>query len=718
MQLESTDLRYRRVVQTLVTLLEGRNPYNVDHCKLVAHYSELTARRAGADSAIVDRVKRAAELHTVGLLLQMEEKRLDQSLPAALDTAHGSTRDASMIVREEQILRGLLSGVADLEPCIDIIVQRHEWFDGSGSTHGLSGKGILDEARILAVADAFVDLATPKSHRAPVTLNEVLQRIRDQSGSQFDPQYAEALASAVMDEEERWGASARARRFEASRCRHWLFLGHFYRQSGETQWAFRCYVAAQRLAEDIKDVDLEMSAVTGLFLGYCDLGEFDRAREVLTAARKRAGDASGAAKHALQLLWGLLECHQGHEENGLQILEGLVESFQAQRDVEGLAAATGLVANVLLMHRGVNDKGHVQWLRRFMDLIARHDLFDVIIRYRPQTIPLLLSAIINEAESVQARAILTRMGEPCHGSLQERLTAVAPAQWMDVLRPPTALPTPMPAVRKPAALESDKGAAAARIDMRIACLGTFLVTQGEGRITEEDWPTQKAMRLFALLAFRRNATIPCREIIDDLWPDRDEQHARSSLRNAVHQIRGLLKGLLADGAEEKVTLVRNRKSDTLTLRGEYLLDTDAFDSAVAEATLTWSLGRHEETVNGLKTGLALYRGDFLENMRDDWSEGPRARLAETHLKGLQILAKCYITLGDPEAAELVARRILSSDDLREEAHATLIESLSAQGRHGDAIRHYHDAVKHLHAEIGLAAPAQLTALYNQLLAKN
>ena len=48
---ETIDARYRRVVQTLVTLLEGRNPYNVDHCKLVAHCCELTARRGGASAA-------------------------------------------------------------------------------------------------------------------------------------------------------------------------------------------------------------------------------------------------------------------------------------------------------------------------------------------------------------------------------------------------------------------------------------------------------------------------------------------------------------------------------------------------------------------------------------------------------------------------------------------------------------------------------------------
>ena len=162
----------------------------------------------GASAEVAERTRHAAEVHTVGLLLQMEEKRLDQSLPAAQHSGKGGGRDASMAAREEQILRGLLSGVADLEPCIEIILQRHDWYDGSGSLNGRKGDDIIEEARVLAVADAFVDLATPKSHRAPVTLNEVLQRLHDQAGSQFDPRYVEALTAAVLDEEERWGAAA------------------------------------------------------------------------------------------------------------------------------------------------------------------------------------------------------------------------------------------------------------------------------------------------------------------------------------------------------------------------------------------------------------------------------------------------------------------------------------------------------------------------------
>ncbi|MHB2020625.1 MAG: hypothetical protein ACYCW6_27115, partial [Candidatus Xenobia bacterium] len=73
--------RYGKLVGTLITLLEARNPYNLDHCKLVSHYGDAVARQAGLDGAAQERLKHAADMHTLGVLLQIEEKKPHQSLP-------------------------------------------------------------------------------------------------------------------------------------------------------------------------------------------------------------------------------------------------------------------------------------------------------------------------------------------------------------------------------------------------------------------------------------------------------------------------------------------------------------------------------------------------------------------------------------------------------------------------------------------------------------
>ena len=72
-------------------------------------------------------------------------------------------------------------------PLADIILQHRECYDGSGFPRGIKGETSFIEARILAVAHALEDLTTHRSYRNAVPLNEALEEISANSGSQYDP---------------------------------------------------------------------------------------------------------------------------------------------------------------------------------------------------------------------------------------------------------------------------------------------------------------------------------------------------------------------------------------------------------------------------------------------------------------------------------------------------------------------------------------------------
>ena len=714
--------RYHSLVQTLVTLVEHRNPYNIDHCKLVAQYCEAVAQRAGLDAGTRDRLRTAAELHTLGVLLQIEEKRNRHSLPATM-LGMCSGRENSMHKREEEILRNILGGVDGLDECLAVIVQRHEWFDGQGSMLGLSGERILPEARILAVADAFVDLATPKSHRDPNTVSEVMRRLRRAAGTQFDPAMVDLLAQVVEEEEGLWGASARARRFEASRCRHWLDLGYFYRQTGEPEWSLRCYVAAARLARTLPDPAMEMNATFGQFTVFCDQRQFDRARETLNHARGLVEGQEGAERRLFLLMWGTLEWLTGKPENGEQILDGLARQYEADLDITGLAITITYQAGMMLWFRGLDDAGHLLMLQRFMDLVEQHDLFDVLTRFRPQSIPLLLSAHIHGIRPVLARNALTRMGEPCLDELREELSRFHPNDWTGRLMQHAMVPpgeatevelvppsSSSPPVESPAA---EPAQAAEPPSLKVLLLGRCRIEVAGRAFDEDDWPTQKSMKLFAFLAHRRGTVIADEFLMATFWPDSDETRARNSLRNAVHQIRGVLRDLLQSDAP---MLERSRKSRTLALQIPYHLDVQGLEEGVREATRLIQFKKEKEALPVLKQALGLYRGEFLEGASDDWAQGIRTHLCEIYLKALLALARCHLSMGEAEAAELTARRALRVDDLREDLHAALIEALTVQGRRGEALRHYQDTIALYQREIGVV-PSSLHGIYDRLLAE-
>ncbi|MHB2020626.1 MAG: BTAD domain-containing putative transcriptional regulator, partial [Candidatus Xenobia bacterium] len=605
-----------------------------------------------------------------------------------------SGRERSVHQREEEILQSVLGGIPELEPCIPIIVQRHEWFDGKGSIMGLSGDRIKPEARALAVVDAFVDLATPKTHRDPASIAEVLRRIKLQSGTQFDPAFVAALAAAVDEEEGLWGATARSRRFETSRCRHWLDLGGFYRSIGERDWALRCYLAASKTAGRIPDPDLEMEATWGQFMVFCDQGQVERARETLNNARKQVENREDAVRQRFLLMWGWLEWLTGKDDNGEQILDGLAQQYRAARELQGLSITIAAQASMLLWHRGVDDAGHVRWLAEFMDLVEQHDLFDVLARYRAWTLPLLLSAIIHDIKPVLARSMLTRMGEP----VQEN-----PAQALGHYRPEGRI-VEAPSAAPPAPSRAP--------ELRVMLMGRCQIQSGHAVLREDDWPSHKAMKLFAYLASRGQNAASDLVLMDTFWPDSDEQRARNSLRNAVHQIRHAIKMLLGEG----VHLERSRKTQTLLLQVPYWLDTRTFEDGVRDASALYAARRPQEAIAILTDVLPLYRGEFIEGSHDEWIEGLRTQLGEVYLRGLHLQARCLLAIGDAEAAELVARRAIQADDLREDLHGDLIEALTAQGRRGEALRHYQDTVSLFEREMGVL-PSSLTSIYDRLLAE-
>lgn len=700
--------KYRDLVRSLITSLELRNPYNIDHCRLVARLCDQMGKKADLSRESRQVLVTAAEMHTLGVSLQMEEKKPYFNLPITrLGLSTG--RDLPTHEREEQILKEVLGGVPSLECAIPAIVQRYEWFDGTASLFGLKGEEICEEARLLSVADAFVDLATPKKHRPQETSREALKRILDRSGTQFDPRFVEVLQQVMGEEDGAFNESGRTEHFETSRCRHYLNLGHLYIAIHETDWALRSYLKAEKIAVEMEDSGLQLGSISGQVMVYCDRRQLELARDTLQRARKSTH--SEREKRGYHLMWGLVEWLSGREQNGHDILDRLISHYRKARNLPGLTASLTLQSYLHLIHKGLEDDEHVDTLQEFMELVARYDLFDVVERYRKFTLPLFLSAVLKEIEDPTARANLTKMGEPCQQALLEVLGELEPSSWMEHLLPEPIVPSlnaPMPKTA-PVVVEQSDSTDDGEPTVVIHTFGGFRMSKGGEEVAEDDWPTQKALRLFAHLAISRTP-ITDDAMMEMLWPDAPETKARNSLRNAVHQVRTVLKKI--DDRPPAKLLVRGRKSGTARLDFDYVLDVELLDQYLREASDAAESGETTTAIDKAKQALNLCQGEFLEGFHDDWAEGLRVQNRELYLKAMGILAHAYLDANLFEEAEIAARRMLSMDDLREDAHEITIRALAGDGRSAEAIRHYEETVDLFEREIGVS-PASLMSVLQE-----
>jgi len=93
----------------------------------------------------------------------------------------------------------MLSSIHYLRPALDIPYCHHEKWDGTGYPHGLKGEQIPLAARLFAVVDVWDALRSDRPYRAAWPEEKVLEHVRAQAGTHFDPK-AVGLFFQVMSE--------------------------------------------------------------------------------------------------------------------------------------------------------------------------------------------------------------------------------------------------------------------------------------------------------------------------------------------------------------------------------------------------------------------------------------------------------------------------------------------------------------------------------------
>lgn len=177
------------LVRTLVALVDKRDPYAAHHSTRVAMVAQAVAREMGLNDAVVQTVGFAGSLMNLGKIL----------VPTELLTKTGQLNE-----EEIGLIRGSLRATADFlqgidfgGPVVETLRQLSEHWDGSGQPRGLKGDAILAEARVVAVANAFVALASPRAYRAGMPLEEAITKIRDQASTVFDRRAVTALENSL-----------------------------------------------------------------------------------------------------------------------------------------------------------------------------------------------------------------------------------------------------------------------------------------------------------------------------------------------------------------------------------------------------------------------------------------------------------------------------------------------------------------------------------------
>ncbi len=188
-------------IRALAHLAETRDPETGNHILRTQAYVRTLALELRRDPAYAQRLDgrtiellaMSAPLHDIGKVgipdqILLKPGKLDAAEWAVMKT-HAAIGARAIEMAEHDIGHR----VDFLTTAKEIAHWHHERWDGTGYPDGLAGEAIPISARLMALADVFDALISPRVYKAPMSCEAARAIILQGRGSHFDPAVADAF---------------------------------------------------------------------------------------------------------------------------------------------------------------------------------------------------------------------------------------------------------------------------------------------------------------------------------------------------------------------------------------------------------------------------------------------------------------------------------------------------------------------------------------------
>lgn len=166
-------------VEALAVTAEKRDPYTAGHQQRVAALAEAIAVSIGLDEERLEGLRVAGLLHDIGKIYIPAEILAKPSVLTSIEMG--------LIKTHSEVGHEILRNIPFPWPVADMVLQHHERINGSGYPGGLKNDELMQESRILAVADVVEAMSSHRPYRASLGLPRALEEIRKNRAVLYDP---------------------------------------------------------------------------------------------------------------------------------------------------------------------------------------------------------------------------------------------------------------------------------------------------------------------------------------------------------------------------------------------------------------------------------------------------------------------------------------------------------------------------------------------------
>jgi ATP/maltotriose-dependent transcriptional regulator MalT/DNA-binding SARP family transcriptional activator len=449
-------------------------------------------------------------------------------------------------------------------------------------------------------------------------------------------------------------------------------MGDVHRDLGDYDTCRELYGEALELATRTRDGLLTVYALDALGNTFRLRGDHATAKGLLEeaceeAARHQSGYELGLCETSL----GILLCETGDPQGALEHLR------QAQAHLERANARLELAKvhfhMAQALHLAKRWKEALGELQTALDMSYQLGVDQFMVIHGQRTLPLLKYAE-------------RRLGDQRLASLLQRIE-----EFKRTL------------AERPGALEKEQREEPLSPTLEIYAFGKGTVYRDSVLVTPGEWGAAQARELFFYLLSNPHASKE--QIGAVFWPDLSQARMTSVFHATKYRLRRAV--------GEDCILYQEGQGYYFNRQLNYWFDVEQFERLLDEAE------KHEPGSEAAercyREAVALYRGEYLEDVYSDWAILRREALQRRYLEAVIKLAESHIARQEYEEAIQLYHQVLSKDNLREDVHRRLMECYVRMGERVKALQHYQRLLQLLAKEVGAPPAPETVALYERLL---
>jgi len=179
------------IFETIKTTFYGNNPREHQHAEQVSELCVKLGKALKLSSERLHELQIASNMHDVGKIT-IKKTTLEKTEPL-------NPNEWREIKRHAENGYKILSSVNEYAGLAEFVLAHHERYDGTGYPAGLKGDDIPLEARIIAIAEAYICMTSDWPYRSRKSVAEAICEIKIQAGKQFDPVIVDVLQTILNE---------------------------------------------------------------------------------------------------------------------------------------------------------------------------------------------------------------------------------------------------------------------------------------------------------------------------------------------------------------------------------------------------------------------------------------------------------------------------------------------------------------------------------------